>query len=262
MDRQRRIISAKVKDLREQRRWTQAELSKRLGLSQSRLSELERGQGSFTAEQLLTILALFNVSVSEFSAHKRPSAQIQNALARFGANHLAESEDILPSDRFDQVANLVREVLAAAQSPRHITSLAPVLIRNINNVSLKKLEAQFIEIGLQRRFAWLVANTLEAIRAELSRELARKWAILYRRAEVVLAAFLNEPARSRHSAARRSQSRRATRALDILDPDIASTKTLREVQGSLSPISQRWGIATAIKPEDFIEALRAARAAD
>ena len=38
-------IATKVRELRKQRRWTQAELAKRLGLSQSRLSEIERGAG-------------------------------------------------------------------------------------------------------------------------------------------------------------------------------------------------------------------------
>ena len=60
-------IARKVKTLREEKRWTQAELSGRLGLSQSRLSEIERGQGSFTAEQFLTILKLFNVPVTHFA---------------------------------------------------------------------------------------------------------------------------------------------------------------------------------------------------
>ena len=57
----RLAIASKVRDLRKARRWTQAELSKRLHLSQNRLSEIERGAGSFTAEQLLVILKLFNV---------------------------------------------------------------------------------------------------------------------------------------------------------------------------------------------------------
>jgi transcriptional regulator with XRE-family HTH domain len=54
-------ISTKVRDLHTGRRWTQAELAKPLGRSQARLSEVERGQGSFSAEQLLEILRLFNV---------------------------------------------------------------------------------------------------------------------------------------------------------------------------------------------------------
>src|SRR5262249_18893316 len=94
-ERNRARIAREVKRLREDRRWTQAELSKRLGLSQSRLSEIERGQGSFTAEQFLTILKLFNVSVTRFASARKPSTELQNALARLGADHLQESQEVL-----------------------------------------------------------------------------------------------------------------------------------------------------------------------
>src|SRR5271154_2106763 len=84
-------IAKSVRDLRKERRWTQAELAKRLDLSQARLSEVESGDGSFTAEQFLLLLKLFNVGTSRFapnagasSGHDR-EAQIQNALVRLGA---------------------------------------------------------------------------------------------------------------------------------------------------------------------------------
>jgi transcriptional regulator with XRE-family HTH domain len=241
------------------------ELSRRLGLSQSRLSEIEQGKGSFTAEQLLAILKLFNVPVTHFAAARRTNAELQNALARLGANHLIESQDALPSDRLEKVATVIREVLAAADSPRHITSLAPVLVRNIDRVKVRKLQAELSEIGLERRLGWLIDNTLAAIRSELAHELPRKWNALYRRAEIVLSNSLH----SSSSRARdgRASTRRLSRPsppgnVDILDPDILSAKTLAEVQGASSSISQRWAIVTGLQPADFIEALRAARVAD
>src|ERR1035438_2790437 len=82
----RTSIARKVQDLRRARHWTQAELARLLHLSQSRLSEIEGGDGSFTAEQFLTILRLFNVAASEFvHEHADPTAELQNALARLGA---------------------------------------------------------------------------------------------------------------------------------------------------------------------------------
>lgn len=76
-------VARKIRALREARHWTQADLSKRLGLSQSRFSEIERGQGSFTAEQFLEILKLFNVPVTHFAPGQKGSgSEIQNALAR------------------------------------------------------------------------------------------------------------------------------------------------------------------------------------
>lgn len=120
----RELIARKVRRLRTERHWTQAELSRQLGLSQSRLSEIEGGQGSFTAEQFLTILRLFNVSVTHFVAAPRRDVELQNALARLGAVHLQESDDVLPSELLDEVGTVVREVLFAPDLPRHVTSLA------------------------------------------------------------------------------------------------------------------------------------------
>src|SRR6185436_20500519 len=74
LDRRRSDVAAKVRALRKARRWTQAELGKRLGLSQARLSEIEGGDGSFTAEQLLLLLKLFNVGASRFVSSEEGSA--------------------------------------------------------------------------------------------------------------------------------------------------------------------------------------------
>src|ERR1035438_3665225 len=176
-------IARKVRALRAERRLTQAELSKDLGLSQGRFSEIERGQGSFTAEQFLELLKLFNVPVSHFSPEEKgQTSEIQNALARLGASHLHERSDILPSGLYEEAGSVVREVLVGAESPRHITSLAPVMVRNIDNINLNKLRSQFLEYGLERRWVWLLENTLAAIRHELSEGLPRKQSATYRRA--------------------------------------------------------------------------------
>jgi transcriptional regulator with XRE-family HTH domain len=249
-------IARKVRALREDRRWTQAELAKRLGLSQSRLSEIERGQGSFTAEQFLEILKLFNVAVTEFaSARRSQSTELQNTLARLGATHLQESPDALPSDQLKEVGDVVREVLVSPESPRHVASLAPVLVRNIDRLSLNRLQGQLAESGFERRLAWLVDNVVDAIRTELASDLPRNWAVLCRRAEVVLDTFLTL------DLAARIHPARAKDPPDILDRDILSPQTLDHVLASRSAISRRWGVATSLQPEDFVHALRAARVA-
>jgi hypothetical protein len=47
---------------------------------------------------------------------------------------------------------------------------------------------------------------------------------------------------------------------DILDAQVRSKATLQDMLASSSTISRRWGILTALQPEDFAAALRAARA--
>ncbi|MBL0311238.1 MAG: helix-turn-helix transcriptional regulator [Holophagaceae bacterium] len=245
-------IAGKIRALREGRRWTQADLSTKLGLSQGRFSEIERGQGSFTAEQFLEILSLFNVPVSHF-APKRTGAdsELQNALARLGA-HLHERSTVLPSERLAEVGDVVREALLGAESARHTTSLAPVLVRNIDRINLNALRAQFLEYGLERRLAWLIENTLVAVRSELAGGLPSKEAMLYRRAELILNAYLANALLAR-------SQRKPSEVWDILDAQIVTEKILEEVQNSASTISRRWGIATVLQSNDFIEALKTAR---
>ena len=63
-------------------------------------SAIERGAGSFSAEQFIEILRLFNVPVSHVASEARadPDSALQNLLARLGASELHES-DALPSER-------------------------------------------------------------------------------------------------------------------------------------------------------------------
>lgn len=252
----RLAIAKKVRLLRRERRLSQAELAKKLGLSQSRLSELENGAGSFTAEQLVMLLQLFNVTLADFAPrrHRCRTDTLQNALARLGAVHLQERADVLPSEQLTEVADVVRETLIGAESARLLTALAPVLVLNINHLNLQKLHAQLVEMGLQRRLGWLLDNTRLALLTESS-ELSRPWALRYRRAALLIENWL---------AAFRVQSKEqrtaGTLPLDILDSDIRSRNTLDEVMATASDISHRWRIATSVQPSDFASALRAARA--
>lgn len=251
LDTFRSDLARSVRALRTARRWTQAELAAPLGLSQNRLSEIERGAGSFTAEQFLEILRLFNVTPDDLVsvAHGGDQA-LQNALARLGARHLRESREVLPSERLREVDSVLCEVLISAESPRLVTALAPVLVHNVEQAKLAKLQARLSELGLDARLGWLVENTLEAI-AQDTATTDPKNRRLYRRAEVVLGAYL-----ARASAVWRT--RPEPHAVDLLDPSIRSQKTLADVLAGASAISRRWSIATSLQPEDFTAALRGA----
>ena len=250
-------IGERIRALRIERRWTQKQLAELLGISQNYLSELERGQGFFTADHLLLILKTFNVPIDYFSP-TRPDRQdqIQSALARFGATHLHESAETLPTQAFKDAANAVRESLVSAESSRQITAVAAVIVENINRVNLKKLQAQFLEIGLGQRLGWALENTLKALQQELAPPLPHEWTLKYRRAEVILKSFLSLPWPGKDH----SQLKKALPgSTDVLDHDIVSDKSLAEAYEESSELSQLWGITTRIQKEDFIQALRAAR---
>jgi transcriptional regulator with XRE-family HTH domain len=250
MDKARSAIARRVQELRKDRHWTQAELSRRLELSQSRLSEIERGAGSFTAEQFLEILRLFNVAASEFDPRRTdPSSELQNALARLGALHLQESTAVLPSEHLAKVTDVIREAIVAGEHPRLITAIGPVLVRHIDAIHVSKLHVDLEAAGLGRRFGWVAANTLQAVRQE-TRIAPPSWKKTYARATVVLESLLSFIT---------PEHRDQPMALDILDAGIRSKKTLDDVVASRSSISRQWGIATSLQPEDFVLALRAAR---
>lgn len=240
-------IGRRVRELRLARGLTQRRLGRALGLSQNRLSEVERGQGSFTAEQLVSILGIFNLTLEELLPGD-PAGQLQNALARLGAAHLSESEDVIPSERLRGALAVIRETLASADSPRQISGLAPVLVRHSGSLNLAKLQRDLDEIGLGQRFDWVAESTLAALKVEASAGLPPEWAESYARARTRLGAFLGK-------------RRALPGGEDILDSGIASAKTLSEVRDASSAIARRWGIVTRLQPADFLEALRAARGA-
>jgi transcriptional regulator with XRE-family HTH domain len=253
-DKLRSHIARKVLELRKASRWTQAELSERLDVSQGRLSELERGDGSFTAEQLVTLLKLFNVPVSEFSPDTpEPPSELQSALARLGAAHLQESSSVVPPERLATVGEVVRETVVTADSPRLLTAVAPVLVQSVDDVPFQRLYLQFLDMGFERRFAWLVENTIAAIREDVTNVTGAAVRRRYRRAQVLLESFLAFVAVH--------PGRRTSAAPDVLDRGIRTRQTLEEVEAAASGISRRWGIVTTLQPEDFVAALRSAREA-
>lgn len=251
----RKHIALKVRELRKRRNFTQAELAARLGVSQARLSVIEQGNGSFSAEQFLEILRIFNVPAHSFAITKRdPQGDIQNALARNGASHLMEDSDLLPSEHLDEVETLIREVLVDARNPRQIAALGPVLVKNLGQINLNGLWAKFIDYGLQARLGWTLENTAEAIRTITPSLKPQSAAIPLRKAETTITNFLSRkganlvtnPAGGPHA-----------EDLDIIDGKALSLKTIHAIWDEASEVSRHWGIVSALKPEDFAEAIRA-----
>lgn len=248
---QRLRIGSVVRGLREQRSFTQAELANRLGMSQARLSLIERGKASLSAEQFLEILRIFRVSVTAFVEPADHAAEIQATLARLGAFHLQEDAAVLPSERLERVSDAIRETLVDADSPRLITALAPVIVRNIEKINWPKLSFEMTSLGLARRFRWLIDNVRAAVTAAADDAgvptVERRQ---YRRAEAILAG-VSELAEEPNTGPKLPP--------DVLDRGIRTRKSRVDAEASGSPMSRRWQVVTAIQPSDFAEALRGAR---
>jgi transcriptional regulator with XRE-family HTH domain len=256
-DKTRVSIGAGLRRLRTERRWTQADLGKRLAISQPHLSQIEHGRRSLTAEQFLTILELFNATVSDFVPESASDEEpkLQNALARLGAAHLHESSEVLPRRELLDVGTAVRQTLVDG-GPRLLAALAPVVVENLERLNLPRLEASLVDVGLRRRLLWLVENIVRALESELSTLRSRTQGKPYRRALLVLQTFLDA------SRARETGGASEAPMPDILDREIRSKRTLEEVRTQGSDISTRWGIVSRLKPSDFADALRTSRVGD
>lgn len=245
LEKTRRDLVARVRDLRIERRWTQSELAKRLGLSQARLSEIERGAGSLSAEQLVEVLRLFNVRLEDLVDKQPVEDEIQNALARLGALHLREVTTVLPSDRVSSVGAAVRETLLAPRDNRLLLALAPVLLANLDLVNLDVLHAEFRQLGFPVRVPWLVENVYLALGLSSP---SHGSPASRRRAAAVLADFL-----SRHPPPGENEI-----LPDAIDPHVRSTRSLANVRERASEPSRHWGVLSDLQPSDFADALRAA----
>ncbi len=248
----RKRIAGVVRDLRRERAWTQSELAKKLGISQGRLSQIESGGGSFSAEQLLLILKLFNVTPAQFAEDFANSGfQLQNTLARLGARHLYEGDDVLPAASSDDVTKVVAETLGEGD-PRLTAALAPVVVSNIDRLPLSKVQLELSRAGFERRLPWLCENLVQAIHGELKTAPTRAWSKEARRADLVLKLFLD---------ATTPPSDRVPADWDALDAGIRTMKTAVAVREAASEVSRKWRIITSLTPGDFARALRDARAA-
>jgi transcriptional regulator with XRE-family HTH domain len=64
--RQVKLVGRKIRRLRKERRLTQSQLAARIGIQQSDLSRIERGEYRVSLDTLFRMLAEFKVSVGEF----------------------------------------------------------------------------------------------------------------------------------------------------------------------------------------------------
>jgi transcriptional regulator with XRE-family HTH domain len=64
--RQVQLVGRKIRELRKEHKLTQVELSARLGIQQSDLSRMEKGEYRVSLDTLFRILAEFKVGIGEF----------------------------------------------------------------------------------------------------------------------------------------------------------------------------------------------------
>lgn len=83
-----------IKELREERHWSQEQMAERLGMSKNGYAKIERGESLPSLERLDEIAKVFGVSVLELIriSDKNVVLQTQNHNANYHYNHYANNE--------------------------------------------------------------------------------------------------------------------------------------------------------------------------
>ena len=87
-------VGARLRKLRKERHLTQTELARQIGIQQSDLSRMEKGEYRVSLDHLFKILAVFEVSFNDFFDEQKAADEPRRALSR---------EDM-------QILHLVREL--------------------------------------------------------------------------------------------------------------------------------------------------------
>jgi len=70
-------IGERLRVFRKSRGMTQSELARQIGIQQSDLSRMEKGEYRVSLDSLFRILAVFGMSVAEFFEEQRPAVRAQ-----------------------------------------------------------------------------------------------------------------------------------------------------------------------------------------
>lgn len=255
-------VSEGLKKIRHQRRLNQKECARLLGLSQAQFSKIENAQSSLTAEQLLFLLNYFNLPLSYFiktqnvQSMNDESVALQNALIRLGANHLVEKQNVFVPESFNNINEVIFQVLAIYPSARLITGLAPVFVKSFNKINFLHIENKLLEKnGCVNRLWWFVESALQSIEKRLKQPVSyRKLVSQYRRAQVLLFSQLQFKLNRIQKVESLPE--------DILDTSVGSEKTLHLVRDQRDKLAKKWSVVTGIKLSDFEDALKQAEEYD
>ncbi len=110
------LVGRKIRRLRKERKLTQNDLAARIGIQQSDLSRIERGEYRVSLDTLFRMLAEFKVSVSEFFEEDRGGAVSPREVL------MIQQFNALPAEDQEEIEHLIihRRPGAAAQRPAEV----------------------------------------------------------------------------------------------------------------------------------------------
>lgn len=89
------LVGRKIRQLRRQRKLTQVELAGRIGIHQSDLSRMEKGEYKVGLDTLLKILQTFNMGIGEFFEERPQSAGLMDTYRSLSSESRKEVESFI-----------------------------------------------------------------------------------------------------------------------------------------------------------------------
>ena len=92
-------IGLRLRRLRRERHLSQAKLARQIGIQQSDLSRMEKGEYRVSLDNLFKILAIFEIKVADFFAEQQPRPTASKPLAREDMQVLQMLRKLSPEGR-------------------------------------------------------------------------------------------------------------------------------------------------------------------
>jgi transcriptional regulator with XRE-family HTH domain len=115
-------VGARLRSLRKERHLTQTELARQIGIQQSDLSRMEKGEYRVSLDNLFKILAVFEVSLNDFFADQTTDNEPRRALSREDMQILHLVRQLSESGRREAMEFLEFKVRREQQDRRAIAS--------------------------------------------------------------------------------------------------------------------------------------------
>jgi transcriptional regulator with XRE-family HTH domain len=115
-------VGARLRSLRKERHLTQTELARQIGIQQSDLSRMEKGEYRVSLDNLFKILAVFDIAMQDFFADKQTADEPRRALSHEDMQILHLVKQLSESGRREAMEFLEFKVRREQQDRRAVAS--------------------------------------------------------------------------------------------------------------------------------------------
>jgi len=115
-------VGARLRSLRKERHLTQTELARQIGIQQSDLSRMEKGEYRVSLDNLFKILAVFDIALQDFFAGAKAADEPRRALSHEDMQILHLVRQLSESGRREAMEFLEFKVRREQQDRRAIAS--------------------------------------------------------------------------------------------------------------------------------------------